>query len=80
MLTKPWNPCIFRHSALIEKSQIMKEHILRNYAGWTMSSKIPQIYLHYFGNESVNSLLEARGVIKKEDKSKDSNIINEDLY
>lgn len=34
MLTKPWNLYIFRHSSLTEKSQILKEHVLRNYAGW----------------------------------------------
>ena len=58
MLTKPWNLYIFRHGSLTEKSQVLKEHVLRNHAGWTMSSKMPQIYLHYLGNESVNSLLE----------------------
>ncbi len=66
MLTKPWNLYVLRHSALTEKSQILKEHVLRNHAGWTMSSKMPQIYIHYFGNESTRSLLEARGVIDKE--------------
>lgn len=75
MLIKPWNLYIFRHSALTEKSQILKEHVLRNYAGWTMSSKMPQVYLHYFGNESVNSLLEARGIIRKDDKDNKLNII-----
>jgi hypothetical protein len=49
MLTKPWNLYIFRHSALTEKSQILKEHILRDHAGWTMTSKMPQVYIHYFG-------------------------------
>lgn len=33
-----------------------------------MNSKMPQLYIHYFGNESVNSLLEAKGFTKKEDK------------
>ena len=51
MLTKPWNLYIFRHGSLTEKSQVLKEHVLRNHAGWTMSSKMPQIYLHYLGNE-----------------------------
>jgi hypothetical protein len=32
-----------------------------------MSSKMPQIYIHYFGNESSKSLLEAYGI---EDNSK----------
>ncbi len=66
MLTKPWNLYVFRHSALTEKSQILKEHVLRNHAGRTMSSKMPQVYIHYFGNESTRSLLQARGFINKE--------------
>jgi integrase len=67
MLTKPWNLYIFRHSALTEKSQILKESVLRDHAGWTMTSKMPQVYIHYFGNESSKSLLEARGVMKEKD-------------
>ena len=73
MLTKPWNLYVFRHSALTEKSQILKEHVLRDHAGWTMSSKMPQAYIHYFGNESSKSLLQLKGIIKKEDIEK-SNI------
>jgi integrase len=68
MLTKPWNPYVLRHSALTEKSLILKEHVLRDHAGWTMTSKMPQIYIHYFGNESSRSLLEARGIVKEKDK------------
>ena len=70
MLTKPWNLYVFRHSALTEKSQILKEHVLRDHAGWTMSSKMPQTYIHYFGNESSKSLLQIKGIIKKEDIEK----------
>ena len=70
MLTKPWNLYVFRHSALTEKSQILKEHVLRDHAGWTMSSKMPQTYIHYFGNESSKSLLQLKGIIKKEDIEK----------
>jgi hypothetical protein len=57
MLAKPWNVYILRHSSLTEKSTYLKEHILRAHAGWTLSSKMPQTYIHYFGNESVNSML-----------------------
>lgn len=35
LLKKPWNPYIRRHSALTEKSKILKEHVLRQHAGWT---------------------------------------------
>ena len=67
LLTKPWNPYIQGHSALTSKSVILKEHILRDHAGWTLSSKMPELYIHYLSNESTNSLLEAFGI---EDNSK----------
>lgn len=62
MLLKPWNPYVFRHSALTEKSQILKESTLRDHAGWSSTSQMPQVYIHYFGNESSNSLLQAYGI------------------
>ena len=62
LLKKPWNPYIRRHSALTEKSQILKENVLRQYAGWTMGSNMHLKYLHYFGNESNESILEAYGM------------------
>jgi hypothetical protein len=65
LLKKPWNPYIRRHSALTEKSAILKEHILRQHAGWSIGSQMPQKYLHYFGNESSESLLEAYGIMPK---------------
>lgn len=63
LLKKPWNPYIRRHSALTEKSVILKEHVLRQHAGWTPGSQMHLKYLHYFGNESSESLLEAYGLI-----------------
>jgi integrase/recombinase XerD len=63
LLKKPWNPYIRRHSALTEKSAILKEHILRQHAGWSGSSQMHLKYLHYFGNESSESLLEADGLV-----------------
>jgi integrase len=70
LLKKPWNPYIRRHSALTEKSKFLKEYILRQHAGWTQDSKMPNIYLHYFGNESSESILEAYG-LKTKSESKD---------
>lgn len=66
LLDKPWNLYIFRHSALTHKSQILKEATLRDHAGWSTNSKMPSVYLHYFGTESCNSLLQTCGIIKKE--------------
>jgi integrase/recombinase XerD len=63
LLKKPWNPYIRRHSALTEKSTILKEHVLRQHAGWSGRSQMHLKYLHYFGNESNESLLEAYGIV-----------------
>ena len=65
LLKKPWNAYIRRHSALTDKSKILKEHVLRQHAGWSVGSNMPQVYLHYFGNESSESLLEAYGLKPK---------------
>ena len=66
MLTKPWNLYVFRHSALTEKSLILSESVLKDYAGWSMASKMTQVYVHLRG-ESSKVLLQKTGVIKKED-------------
>jgi hypothetical protein len=66
LLKKPWNPYIRRHSALTEKSTILKEHTLRQHAGWSGKSQMHLKYLHYFGNESSESLLEAYGIMPKD--------------
>jgi integrase len=63
LLQKPWNPYIRRHSALTEKSKILKEHVLRQHAGWQPTSNMHQKYIHYYGNESSVSILEAYGVL-----------------
>lgn len=66
MLQKPWNPYIFRHSALTEKAQMLKEATLRDHAGWSMNSKMPSVYIHFFGGESSKSILEAKGIISRD--------------
>ena len=47
LLKKPWNPYIRRHSALTEKSGNLKEHHLRQFAGWSAGSNMHLKYLHY---------------------------------
>jgi integrase len=69
LLAKPFNPYIRRHSALTEKSTKLKLHTLNQHAGWTTNSNMAQKYIHYFGNESSNSLLEAYGVVAKDNVS-----------
>ena len=65
LLAKPFNPYIRHHSALTEKSTKLKSSILNQHAGWTTNSGMAQKYIHYFGNESSESLLEAYGIVNK---------------
>jgi integrase len=68
LLKKPWNPYIRRHYSLTEKSTILREHTLRQFAGWSPGSNMQLKYLHYYGNESNDSILEAYGMISKDKK------------
>ena len=63
LLLKKFNPYIFRHSALTAKSKILKESTLREHAGWSKNSDMPQIYTHFFSNESNESLLAEYGIV-----------------
>ena len=65
LLAKPFNPYIRRHSALTEKSTKLKSNTLNQHAGWSPNSHMAQKYIHYFGNESSESLLEAYGIVTK---------------
>jgi hypothetical protein len=65
LLLKPSNPYVRRHSALTEKSTKLKSSTLNQHAGWTTNSGMAQKYIHYFGNESSESLLEAYGIVTK---------------
>lgn len=66
LLKKPWNPYVRRHSSLTQKSTILKEHVLRQYAGWSPRSQMHLKYLHYYGNESNNVLLQEYGILPKD--------------
>jgi integrase/recombinase XerD len=65
LLAKPFNPYIRRHSALTEKSTKLKSSTLNQHTGWSPNSHMAQKYIHYFGNESSESLLEAYGIVTK---------------
>ena len=71
LLKKPWNLYIRRHSALTQKSTILKEHILRQHAGWSPRSQMHLKYLHYYGNESSTSLLQEYGILPKANEETD---------
>ena len=50
---------------------MLKEADLRVYAGWTTGSEMPRRYIHKFGNEACESILEARGILPIDQKMTD---------
>jgi predicted amidophosphoribosyltransferase len=52
-------------------SRMLKEADLRVYAGWTTGSEMPRRYIHKFGNEACESILEARGILRIDQKMTD---------
>ena len=71
LLRKPWNLYIRRHSSLTQKSKFLKEHILRQHAGWSPRSQMHLKYVHYFGNESSESILQEYGILPKDNQETD---------
>jgi integrase/recombinase XerD len=71
LLDKPWNLYIRRHSSLTQKSKFLKENILRQHAGWSPRSQMHLRYLHYFGNESSETILQEYGILPKNNEGSD---------
>ena len=44
---------------------MLKEHVLRQHAGWSGRSQVHLKYVHYFGNESSKSILQEYGILPK---------------
>jgi integrase len=70
-----WNPYVIRHSALTmkAKNRMMNDTMLRQHAGWSKDSKMPSVYQHHFGNESVDEMLRMEGYLQREDGNFDFN-------
>jgi integrase len=65
MLTKPWNLYVYRHSALTEKSLILPDSALKDHAGWSMGSKMTQVYVH-LSSQSSKVLLQKNGILNSD--------------
>lgn len=68
LLKKPWNLYIRRNSSLTQKSKYLKESTLRQHAGWSPRSNMHLKYVHYFGDESSESILREFGVLPKDNQ------------
>ncbi len=65
------NLYIRRHSSLTQKSKYLKENMLRQHAGWSPRSLMHLNYVHYFGNESSESILQEYGILPKDNQETD---------
>jgi hypothetical protein len=82
LLKKPWNPYIRRHSALTQKAPILKDAAFKQHSGWSGGSQMHLKYVHFYGNESTDVLLEAHGIapVGKDGKDKNNhNLVNKKL-
>jgi len=67
LLQKPWNPYLMtRHSSLTEKSDILNDFQLKQYAGWGINSTRPRTYVHRRGKQIINPLLQEHGIIEQQ--------------
>ena len=69
LLQKPWNPYLMtRHSSITEKSDVLNDFQLKQYAGWTMNSTRARTYVHRQGKQIINPLLQEHGIIEKQER------------
>jgi site-specific recombinase XerC len=67
-IRKRANPHSFRHSRLTELAKELTDTELKIFAGWSMTSDMPRIYVHLSGKDVGEKLLRNRGLIKGEEK------------
>ena len=60
-------PCLPSHLIHISADTLalLRASTVKQYAGWSINSGMAEKYIHYFGNESCESLLEAYGIVTK---------------
>lgn len=62
-------PHLFRHSRATELAKKFTEAQMKNYFGWTQSSRMAAVYVHLSGRDIDDAILEMHG-IKKSEKEK----------
>ena len=67
-INKRMYPYIFRHSRLTELANILREHQLKAFAGWTAGSKMAEHYVRLAGLDIDSSILEYYGLPSKKEE------------
>jgi len=68
-IKKKIHPHLLRHSRATILAPIMSESAMKQYFGWTQSSKMASIYIHLSGKDTDEAILRANGIIVKKEKT-----------
>ncbi len=71
-IRKKVNPHNFRHSRATYLANHLTESQMKEYLGWTQSSKMASVYVHLSGRDVDNAILEMHGM-KVDNRGKDEN-------
>ncbi len=66
-IEKKFTAYLFRHTRLTHLAKFMTEAQLCIFAGWSIGSKMPRMYVHLSGKDVDDSLLKAYGLKKEEE-------------
>ena len=70
-IEKRVHPHLFRHSRATHLANHLKEAQMKEYFGWTQSSRMASTYIHLSGRDIDKAILKANGIkLKEEDKPK----------
>jgi len=61
-INKRIHPHLFRHSRLTALSKEVSEEVLKRLAGWSPSSRMPQVYVHLSMRDVEEALLKVYGI------------------
>jgi integrase len=78
-INKKIYPHLLRHSRATHLASFLTEAQMKEFFGWTQSSKMASIYVHLSGRDVDNALLKIYGLKKEELKPEDAILKFEDL-
>ena len=59
-LKRPVHPHMLRHTRMTQLARVLTEQELKVVAGWSMTSKMPAVYVHLSGRDAETALRKAR--------------------
>jgi len=69
LLTKPWNPNVFRHTTATEFAGVLSDADAKPWFGWADNSDMPSNYRNYYGDEASKRLMISFGLEPQSQKA-----------